>query len=86
MGDRLGRDPVQKAVFQLQATLGVADLHMHGFERAIARAATIGGVALRKAAFGLAARLSPGRWRDRAREWGAIWARRAEWRDGPAAR
>ena len=77
------RDPVQKAVFQLQATLGVANLHMRGMERAVARGATIGGVALRALAFRVAGRASPHRWRDRSDEWNAIWSRRAEWRNGP---
>jgi GT2 family glycosyltransferase len=80
------RDPLQKAIFQLQATLRVVDLHMRGTERSVARAATIGGVALRKAVFRIAARVAPARWRNRAREWAGIWARRAEWRDGPLTR
>jgi GT2 family glycosyltransferase len=77
------RDPVQKAVYTLQSTLGVIDLHMHGAERAIARASTVGGVALRAAVTGLAARLGLMRIGAKADYWRGVWSRRGEWSAGP---
>lgn len=79
------RDPVQKAIYTLQSTLGVIDLHLHGGERAIARASTIGGVALRRAATALAAGLGLSRFGAKADYWRSIWSRRAEWVGGPRA-
>ena len=79
------RDPVQKAVHMLQSTLGVIDLHMAGGERALARAATVGGVALRRWLYGLTGRISPARFGGAADKWRAIWARRGEWQEGSPA-
>ena len=79
------RDPVQKAIYTLQSTLGVIDLHMHGAERAIARASTIGGVALRRMATALAAGLGVKRFGSKADYWRSVWSRRDEWIAGPGA-
>ena len=75
------------AVYLCGARIGLARRHLPPVRGRVARAMTIFAPWWRASLYGLAARLRPGGRRVGASaHWREVWARRAEWRDGPAAR
>lgn len=68
-----------KAVQKLFAERTIIEDHLPPRWRGITRAFHAGGVALRAGAFGIAGRIRPRRFGDRASLWGEAWRRRREW-------
>lgn len=73
---------IDMASYVSGAKVELARRTMNPLAAGLTRALLIGAVALRAAAYGLLARLRPAS-RATAQQWAKVWARRAEWRDGP---
>lgn len=84
-GGRSTREAAQKLIYKLGCRIGLIDRHFPRALRGYGRAMVRLWAWWRAALYGLAARVRPGH-AGRAAEWRAIWARRGEWQDGPAAR
>lgn len=74
--------PTDTLVYLFGARIGLARRHLPAASAATARAMVLFQAWWRARLFGLAARLQPSR-RPAAAQWREMWARRAEWRDGP---
>jgi GT2 family glycosyltransferase len=72
-------DRADKAVRNLFAERTIIKDHFPSGWRGISKAFHVFGVALRAGVYGIAGRIQPGRFASRARLWGDIWQRRAEW-------
>lgn len=73
---------IDMASYVSGAKVELARRTMNPLAAGLTRALLIGAVAVRAAAYGLLARLRPAS-RATADQWARVWARRAEWRDGP---
>jgi hypothetical protein len=73
---------IDMASYVSGAKVELARRTMNPLAASLTRALLIGAVAVRAAAYGLLARLRPAS-RATADQWARVWARRAEWRDGP---
>lgn len=72
-------DRAEKLVRLLASEMALIRLHFPARTRRVSRLAYMGGVALRAAGYGLAARFSPARFEARAGHWREAWSRRDEW-------
>lgn len=73
---------IDMASYVSGAKVELARRTMNPLAAGLTRALLIGAVAVRASAYGLLARLRPAS-RATADQWARVWARRAEWRDGP---
>lgn len=69
----------EKAVRNLFAEQTIIRTHFSSRGRGIAGAFHVAGVALRAGAYGIAGRIAPARFGNRAGVWHDVWKRRAEW-------
>ena len=73
---------IDMASYVSGAKVELARRTMNPLAASLTRTLLLGAVAVRAAAYGLLARLRPSS-RATAQQWAKVWARRAEWRDGP---